>query len=218
MSGGEPIDKERRTPKADTDGGLNARPAAKSTRWRSRLLGPHFSREVRERQISPTSSPPSQEQRKRRGNMPRASEYSDEIAALICERLAEGESLRSICLDEDMPSQSMVFRWLAADENSLFREQYARARETQADALFDEILDIADDGSNDWMERKDSEGENIGWKENGEALQRSRLRVDARKWMAGKLQPKKYGEAQTLTVNHGLSDEAATWLGFKSAS
>jgi hypothetical protein len=75
-----------------------------------------------------------------------------------------------------------------------FQDQYAHAREAQADAIFDDILEIADDGRNDWMEKKDSEGENIGWRENGEALRRSALRVDARKWMAGKLRPKKYGD------------------------
>jgi hypothetical protein len=91
-----------------------------------------------------------------------------------------------------MPAKSSVFKWLS--EQPSFSDQYARARETQADAIFDEILDIADDGSNDWMERKNDDGENIGWRENGEALRRSALRVDARKWMAGKLRPKKYGE------------------------
>jgi hypothetical protein len=121
----------------------------------------------------------------------RPSDYTQEIADLICERLADGESLRAICGDENFPDKATVFRWLAAHEQ--FRNQYARARETQADTLFDEMLDIADDGSNDWMRRNGKEDE-PGWVANGEALARSKLRVDARKWMAGKLQPKKYGE------------------------
>lgn len=133
----------------------------------------------------------------------RPSAYSDVIADAICERLAEGESLRSICSDDGMPDKSTVFRWLAANEG--FCDQYARAREAQADSLFDDILDIADDGSNDWMEKRNSDGENIGWQENGEALRRSVLRVDARKWMAGKLRPKKYGDklVQELTGKDG---------------
>lgn len=131
--------------------------------------------------------------------MARASEYTIETALRICERLADGESLKAMCEDEDMPSKSTVFKWLA--ENETFSDMYARARETQADAIFDEILDIADDGRNDWMERKDAEDENIGWRENGEALRRSQLRIDARKWMAGKLKPKKYGEK--LELEHG---------------
>jgi hypothetical protein len=121
--------------------------------------------------------------------------YTDEIALLICERLADGESLKSICEDEDMPARSTVFKWLA--DNSRFSDMYARAREEQADAVFDEILSIADDGRNDWMERRGED--DTGWVTNGENLQRSKLRIDARKWMAGKLRPKKYGEKLDLT-------------------
>lgn len=127
----------------------------------------------------------------------RPSGYTQEIADRICERLAEGESLRTICLSEDMPSRSMVFRWLG--EHGAFRDQYARAREAQADAIFDDVIDIADDGRNDWME-KQVEGETVGWRENGESARRSALRVDARKWMLGKMQPKKYGDK--IAVDH----------------
>lgn len=124
--------------------------------------------------------------------MGRPSGFLQETADIICDRLAAGESLRTICLSEEMPAASTVFKWL--NQNEAFAEQYARAREAQADALFDEILDIADDGSNDWMVKNGQDGENLGWRENGEALRRSVLRVDARKWMAGKLRPKKYGD------------------------
>lgn len=125
-------------------------------------------------------------------------EQIDAFKATICDKLADGESLRQILDAEDMPASSTVFKWLSDDK--AFSEQYAHAREAQADALFDDILTIADDGRNDWMERKNSDGENIGWMENGEALRRSQLRVDARKWMAGKLRPKKYGDK--LDVEH----------------
>lgn len=121
----------------------------------------------------------------------RPSEYSTAMADLICERLMDGESLRSICAAENMPSKSTVCRWLAAHDE--FRDQYARAREAQSDTLFDEILDIADDATNDWMQRAGKDGL-TAWVENGEAMTRSKLRVDARKWMVSKLQPKKYGE------------------------
>lgn len=130
-------------------------------------------------------------------------EFKQAVADIICERLADGESLRSICEDDNMPARSTVFRWLSTI--SAFSDQYARAREAQADAIFDDILIIADDGTNDWMERKDAEGEVSGWRENGEALRRSQLRVDARKWMAGKLRPKKYGEKLALTDPDGGS-------------
>lgn len=126
----------------------------------------------------------------------RPTRYSDEMVATICERLANGESLRSICRDPDMPCLASVFKWLS--ENPKFSEQYDRAREVQAEVLADSILDIADNGANDWMEKND--GENAGWLANGEAIQRSRLRVDARKWVASKLLPKKFGDKQEL--NH----------------
>lgn len=118
----------------------------------------------------------------------RPSEYSEAVADAICLRLANAESLRKICLSDDMPCQTTVFKWLRQHEE--FAQQYARAREAQADALFDECLDIADDGSNDYM----GEGETY----NGDAVQRSRLRIDTRKWMAGKLRPKVYGEKTLL--------------------
>lgn len=129
----------------------------------------------------------------------RPSIFTDELAATILERLADGESLRSICADEGMPNRSTVFRWLS--QNDEFRDQYAHAREEQADALFDELLEIADDGSNDWMERRNGDGECIGWVENGEALRRSALRIEARKWMASKLLPKKYGDRSQMEVS-----------------
>lgn len=129
--------------------------------------------------------------------MSRPSKFSQDLADSICEIIANGESLRSICANEEMPARSTVFKWLS--ERPEFADQYARAREAQADAIFDDILDIADDGSNDWMERIGEEGRSIGWRENGEALRRSVLRVDARKWMAGKLKPKKYGDKLNLT-------------------
>jgi hypothetical protein len=78
--------------------------------------------------------------------------YTDEEVAqyktAICELLATGKSLREICELDGKPAASTVFLWLANDTQ--FSEQYARAREAQADALFDEILGIADDGRNDW--------------------------------------------------------------------
>jgi len=120
--------------------------------------------------------------------------YTDEMALVICERLANGESLKTISEDEAMPARSTVFKWLA--ENKTFSDMYARAREEQADAIFDEILEIADDGRNDWMERRGED--DAGWVTNGENIQRAKLRIDSRKWMAGKLRPKKYGDKLEL--------------------
>lgn len=131
----------------------------------------------------------------------RPSSFTQAIADTICERLANGESLRSICEDDGMPAKTSVMRWLGDERYSAFRDQYTRARELQADTMVDDMLDIADDGRNDWMEKHNADGEAIGWQENGEALRRSALRIDARKWMAGKLQPKKYGDKTQMEVS-----------------
>jgi hypothetical protein len=133
----------------------------------------------------------------------RPSSFTQATADTICAKLAQGISLREMCRDDGMPTQSTVFRWLA--DNDEFREQYARAREAQADHMADEILEIADDGTNDWMERRASTGggrsDAAGDAEevvpNHEHINRSKLRVDARKWLMSKLAPKKYGDKIT---------------------
>lgn len=120
--------------------------------------------------------------------------YNDELAAELCQRMSEGESLRSICRDEHMPNVATVCKWLSLKTFPEFNEQYAKAREIQAESLFEELFEIADDASNDWMEKHNSEGECIGWQLNGEHVQRSRLRLDTRKWALSKMFPKKFGE------------------------
>lgn len=135
--------------------------------------------------------------------MARPSLYTPDVATAICERIADGESLRSICADEGLPSLRSVIRWLGQPEHDAFRRQYAQARAAQAERMAEEILSIADEGVNDWMKANDPE--NPGYALNGEAIARSRLRVDARKWLASKLLPKVYGEAirQELTGPNG---------------
>lgn len=113
--------------------------------------------------------------------------YTEKIARQICDRISTShDSLKVICEEVDIVP-STVFKWLT--EIPEFSEQYARAREAQADYLADEILTIADDGSNDTIVTND--GTMI---ENKEWTNRSKLRVDARKWIASKLKPKKYGD------------------------
>lgn len=118
--------------------------------------------------------------------------YIAKIGDEICDRLANGESLRKISCDKHIPAASTIFKWLAKNED--FAEQYARAREAQADTLADEIIDIADDTTFDTHKGKD--GDEIP---NTEWISRSKLRVDARKWVASKLKPKKYGDKLDLT-------------------
>lgn len=136
------------------------------------------------------------------------------IKARIIDQIVQGDSLRTICTAEDMPAASTVFLWLRDD--TAFSEQYARAKEAQVEALVDDILDIADDGSNDWMERKSADGQNVGWQENGEAMRRSQIRIDARKWLAGKLKPKKYGDK--LDVEHSGQMDIVVNIGGSNGS
>ncbi len=128
----------------------------------------------------------------------RPSRYTADLAAEICRRLAEGETLRAICRDEAMPAISTVMGWLFNGKHEDFSEQYARARARQADALFDEALEIADDASGDWAVDKDGKKTL-----DHEHVQRSRLRVDTRKWAAGKLAPKRYGDKLQHTGEGG---------------
>jgi len=123
----------------------------------------------------------------------RPSSFSPELAETICQMIADGASMRTIAKIKGMPSAAAVCRWLG--ELSSFREQYARACELRADAIFEEAIEIADNSTQDFIET-----------ENGpvfvnEHVQRSRLRVDTRKWAAGKLNPKKYGDKSTVDVN-----------------
>lgn len=115
--------------------------------------------------------------------------YTNELIENICQRLADGESLNSITKEADMPSRNTLYRWLKEERYALFRDKYESARLEQADKFFEQIIEIADDDSLD-----------IGFTEEGkpfikgENIQRSRLRIDARKWVIAKMIPKKYGD------------------------
>ena len=134
------------------------------------------------------------------GVMCRPTIYSEELAQTICESLMVGMSLRKICELDDMPAISTVMQWLASNKSD-FMEQYAHARQVQAEYLLDELIDIADDSSKDYVivdgqERLDQEH-----------IQRAKLRIDTRKWNIEKLAPKRYGAKQQL--EHTGSDGGA---------
>lgn len=116
--------------------------------------------------------------------------YTDELAIKILTRIVEGESLSAICRDESMPSISTVLKWRRQDPE--FAKHYDSARVDRADTHAEWMMDIADDGRNDWMQIHGKE--DTGWRLNGEHVQRSRLRVDTLKWIASRMNPKKYGE------------------------
>jgi hypothetical protein len=118
----------------------------------------------------------------------RPSVYTHEVADEILQRLAAGESLRGICEGDAMPAASTVATWVIDDREG-FAERYARARRVQALHWAEEIVAIADDGTNDVT--VDADGNE---RTDHDAIQRSRLRVDTRKWLLSKVLPKVYGE------------------------
>lgn len=126
----------------------------------------------------------------------RPCKITPQLEDYICEEIAKGRSLVSILkAKRGMPDYSTITRHLRRTQELKegFCMKYARAKEDQADYLFEQILEIADDGTNDTY--VDNEGKT---KVDYDHIQRSKLRVDARKWMASKLRPKRYGESTTL--------------------
>lgn len=124
---------------------------------------------------------------------PSRSHYTEEKATLFCDRIAGGRTVRSVCADEDMPTAKTVYTWL--NENESFLKQYARAKELHADAMADQILEIADTADADNV---CDEFGNI--KPNHEWIARSKLRVDSRKWLLSKIMPRKYGDKVEQTL------------------
>ena len=139
----------------------------------------------------------------------RPTDYSDELSDLICSRLSIGESMRSICLDADMPVQTTMFRWLR--EKPEFKQQYEISKEESAESLADEMVFIADhEVSQPVME------DGLPVMIDGVpvmtvdtvAVAHAKLRIDTRKWAASKLKPKKYGDRQHIEHSGkvGLTD------------
>lgn len=119
------------------------------------------------------------------------SKYSKKLADEICERMARGESVNQICKDNHMPSDATVYCW--AKNYKDFGEAFKEAKDNRAHVLVDQILEIADNSINDYMEN--IQGITVISHEN---IQRSKLRVDARKWVASKMLPRVYGDKTTL--------------------
>ena len=134
--------------------------------------------------------------------------FNQEIFDKICDRLAEGESLRKICADDGYPPKRDVSRWM--DENPELQAQYARARAKQHDFWAEQIMSIADE---------DAERDADGRRDPAHVAQK-RLQIDSRKWLLSKLAPKKYGDVTTIkgdgesplvinVVKPGANDQSA---------
>ena len=143
----------------------------------------------------------------------RPSKYSDEVAREICERIMMQQTLNEIAADPKMPSKRTIVRWLADTRNVDFREQYYYARRVQAELYVDEIFEIADDSSRDFVTKYDKDG-NEYQEPNNEHIQRSRVRIDTRKWYASKMVPKIYGDKQQ--IDHDVTGDLAELM--KTAS
>jgi transcriptional regulator with PAS, ATPase and Fis domain len=123
--------------------------------------------------------------------MGRKSTFTQEMADKICKKLSQGESLRTIMKADGMPDISTVYDWL--NKFPAFADQYARAREEQAETMADEIVSIADETPQTVMVL-DKNGDALDIKLDSAYIQWQRQRIDARKWTASKLRPKKYGD------------------------
>ncbi len=117
--------------------------------------------------------------------------FTQELADKICERIAEGYSMRTVCASDDMPGLSAVFRWIR--ENKEFQQQYARATEERTEAMSEELLDLSDDAL--------PLAQSVDPKASGAVVQAARLQVDTRKWLMSKMKPKKYGDKLDMTTN-----------------
>lgn len=132
-----------------------------------------------------------------RRKTPGVSLYTTALAEEICRRLSDGESLRRICRSDGMPTWQTVLAWVRTRKD--FAVKYREARELQCEVWADEIVDISDDGTNDYVETKH------GPKFNREGFERSRLRVDSRKWLLSKRLRGVYGDKteHALTTPNG---------------
>ena len=126
----------------------------------------------------------------------RSPPFTPEIEAETLALIAQGEPVRQICMLENFPAQSSFYRHVIASDS--FRERYTRAKEDALHKMEEDILDIVDDNRNDWIERENQRTGATYVALNDEAISRSKLRIETRKWLMGKLKPKKYGEKLAL--------------------
>lgn len=127
--------------------------------------------------------------------MSRPTSYTKELAEAVCEKLTACGSLRAVCRDEGMPNRSTITRWVVDDIDG-FAARYARAKDLGIDEFVDETIEIADDGTNDWMNTE------RGPQLDSEHIQRSKVRIETRRWLAERMAPKRYGLKQALDLSN----------------
>lgn len=124
--------------------------------------------------------------------------YAPEVWESICERIANGETLGAICSEEGYPCKVRVYKYIKAHPE--FEIEYRRARERQVETFVDQLIEIADDGRNDWMEKQGRNGTYIAL--NDEHIRRSQIRVQVRQWIAERVMARKYGPQARLDVSN----------------
>lgn len=128
------------------------------------------------------------------------SPYNPEIALEVCLKIMEGQTLTEICADEAMPTDRTIYRWLAV--TPAFHVAYMRAREMQMHKWADDIIQIADDARNDYMDRVQADGSTDRVLDN-EHVRRSQMRIDTRKFLMAKIAPKVFGDR--IEVEHKVA-------------
>jgi hypothetical protein len=139
-----------------------------------------------------------------RSRLGRPTTYSIEIAAEICALLGDNMKLHDICRETRFPSAATVYRWLI--EYPDFRKAYDCALQAKFDARSEEIIAIADDASRDFIQEPDAEGI-LTVRPNKELLERTKLRIETRKWQMQKELPHKYADTQPITISSPVSVE-----------
>lgn len=126
--------------------------------------------------------------------------YSEKKVKEILELVSEGIALWKIVCRVDMPSRTTFYDWML--ENPDLRDKYETAKNLATDKFAEEIIDIADDDSGDYIEAAD--GRIVI---NTNKVRRDELKIKARQWMASKIQPKKYGDRiqQEITQPEGVT-------------
>ena len=114
--------------------------------------------------------------------------FTETLAAKICQRIADGESIRAICSDPDMPSTTAVFRWIASGKYDGFRQLYEASMQIRLETLGDGLIELADAP----IER------NAAGAIDSAAVQMRRLQIETRRWILSKLLPRKYGDRMGL--------------------
>jgi hypothetical protein len=135
----------------------------------------------------------------------RPSLYTREISDKICEGIANGRTLNQICREPGMPARPTVMAWVLGDVDGI-SDRYARARDLMLEHWAEEVIDIAEDGTNDWVEKQYKSGVQVVL--DREHVSRSDLRINSRRWLLSKLKPEKYGERVTVK-NEGNGDVEA---------